>query len=353
MYTQLFGMWLLPIAWGLTWRAVSKGKGYALTAIVLALTIATHLMTGYLALLTIGVWVLLRWRGILSRIGRAAIVAIGGLATAAWVMVPLFADRNYSAQTEYYKGTIFNDSYGAGKIIHWLRTGELFDHGRFPIFTLLAVGFVMCVIRAPFRSGARAAGRVDAQPPSVLRTDHLGFAREGPARQRRPADAPVHGRGRPRGVLLAGVGLAAVAQLAAAGLTRGFGLLHRGLAKPAIVWGVVAVAVVAALAPAWSERARYDLDGGTLITYQRAYEAHDGADFKALVLEAERLGGGRIYAGMRARGVSNYRIGSVQAFAELEDYDADTVGYPFRTIQSLSTDIDASFDDAIPRSSRS
>ena len=25
VYTQLFGMWLLPLAWGLTWRAVSKG----------------------------------------------------------------------------------------------------------------------------------------------------------------------------------------------------------------------------------------------------------------------------------------------------------------------------------------
>ena len=73
------------------------------------------------------------------------------------MLVPLLADRNYSAQTEFYKGTIFDDSYGAGKILHWLFTGELFDHGRFPIFSLLvAVGFVVCVIRAPRSEAARA-----------------------------------------------------------------------------------------------------------------------------------------------------------------------------------------------------
>jgi len=148
-------------------------------------------------------------------------------------------------------------------------------------------------------------------------------------------------------VLLAGVGLAAVAQLVAAGLRLGVWRVHRNLAKPAVVWSVIAVAVVAALAPAWSEVRRYDLDGATLIRYQRAYEALDGADFKALVLDAERRGGGRIYAGMRATWGQNYRIGSVHAFAELEDYDADTVGYPFRTIQALSTDVDASFEDAL------
>src|SRR5207253_964071 len=68
---------------------------------------------------------------------------------------------------------------------------------------------------------------------------------------------------------------------------------------------------------------------------------------KALVLEAERRGGDRIYAGMRATWGQNYKMGSVPAYAELEDYDADAVGYPFRTIQALSTDIDASFDDSV------
>ena len=50
---------------------------------------------------------------------------------------------------------------------------------------------------------------------------------------------------------------------------------------------------------------------------------------------------------MRANWGENYRIGSVPAYAELENYDADAIGYPFRTIQSLSTDVDASFDESV------
>ena len=99
-------------------------------ALALALTMATHLMTGYLAVLTVGVWVLIARRGFVRRVGRAAIVTLASLATAAWMLVPLFADRNYSAQTEFYKGTIFDDSYGARRILGWLFTGELFDHVR-------------------------------------------------------------------------------------------------------------------------------------------------------------------------------------------------------------------------------
>ena len=124
-------------------------------------------------------------------------------------------------------------------------------------------------------------------------------------------------------------------------------LVHRGWAKPALVWSVIAVASVLVLAPAWSERAHYDLHDGTLIAYQRAYEALDGADFKALVEIAKQRGDGRLYAGMRANWGENYRIGSVPAYAELENYDADAIGYPFRTVQALSTDVDASFDETI------
>ena len=150
------------------------------------------------------------------------------------------------------------------------------------------------------------------------------------------------------GVLFAGVGIVAVAQLIGLGLRRGLDRVHRLQARPVFVWGVVAVAVVAILAPAWTERARYDLYDGTLIPSQRVYEAVDGAGFRTLVEEAEARGDGRIYAGDRANWGQNYKIGSVPAYAELEDYDADAIGYPFRTVQSLSTDIEASFAENVP-----
>ena len=45
-WAQLWGMWALPFAWGLSWRAVSKGRTIALAALVLGLTICLHLLIG-------------------------------------------------------------------------------------------------------------------------------------------------------------------------------------------------------------------------------------------------------------------------------------------------------------------
>src|SRR5207237_7539976 len=68
VYSQLWAMWLLPIAWGLSWRAVAHGRRYAPAAAAVALTIACHFITGYLALLTVGVWaIVLADRGFLRR----------------------------------------------------------------------------------------------------------------------------------------------------------------------------------------------------------------------------------------------------------------------------------------------
>jgi Gpi18-like mannosyltransferase len=353
VFTQLWGMWLLPLAWGLTYRAVTKGsKWYAPAAVVLALTIATHLMTGYLAVLSIGVWVLVTRRGFVRRVGRAAIVTVGGLLTAAWVLVPLLADRNYSGQPELYHGTIFDDSYGAGKILHWLFTGELFDHGRFPIFSwLVAVGFIVCLVRAQHSEPARAVlgawtlslflffGRATWGVRSIVNL----LPGNGDLQMHRFMEGVDLA-----GILLAGAGLVAVARFTAFIVRRGVAFIDRVSLRSAIVWTAVAVAMLGMLAPAWSEVAHYDLFDGTLITYQRAVEKRDGADFAALVKEAERLGGGRIYAGLRANWGNGYRVGNVQAFAELENYDADAIGYPYRTVQSLSTDVDASFGEFNP-----
>src|SRR5215471_9728545 len=151
-------MWLMPLAWGFTWRAVTRGRRYAAAVAALALTIACHFITGYLALLTIGVWVIvLGGNGFLRRVGRAAIVGVGSLLVASWVLVPLLADTKWTTQSSFYTGTIFNDSYGAGKELGWLFTGKLLDKGRFPVVTLLFfAGVIVCAERVRRDPRARA-----------------------------------------------------------------------------------------------------------------------------------------------------------------------------------------------------
>src|SRR3989304_1418889 len=82
-WTQLWGAWLLPFAWALGWRAVHERRSYAGAAVVLALTIAVHLLPGDLALLSLGGFVPIKPGDGLRRLGRAGLGGVGGLLGAA------------------------------------------------------------------------------------------------------------------------------------------------------------------------------------------------------------------------------------------------------------------------------
>src|SRR5580765_2263703 len=156
-WAQLWGMWALPFAWELTVRAVLKGRTIALAAFVLVITICLHLLIGYLAMLSLGVWVLLAPSDFWRRTGRAALVAVGALATSAWMLVPLLTDAKWMTQDEFSRGTFYYDSFGARRVLGWLVTGRIFDNGRFPTVSVLALdGLAVCVWRFRRSETARA-----------------------------------------------------------------------------------------------------------------------------------------------------------------------------------------------------
>src|ERR1039458_1731719 len=95
-------------------RPSAPGLGrYPLAALVVGLTIAMHFLTGYFALLSVGVFVIVVWRGLLPRIGRAALVFAGAALVASWVVVPLLADGAYFNLSIFNQGTFWLNSYGA------------------------------------------------------------------------------------------------------------------------------------------------------------------------------------------------------------------------------------------------
>jgi len=347
IYGQLWGMWLLPIAWGLTWRAVTRGKHYAAAAVALALTIACHFITGYLAVLTVGVWVIVLGKtGFVRRVGRAAVATVGGLLVASWVLVPLIGDSKWTARTEYYKGTIFNDSFGAEKILAWLFTGQIFDGKRsFPVITILFfLGIVVCVLRA--RGDIRARALLGVFTLSLFlffgrRTwHHLIDLLPG------MRDVQIHRfimGVHLAGIFIAGVGLGWLLRTA-------YSEANRRVPGPyAQVAGAAALALcVGVLAPAWIERLHYDNRGTALIRSQQGYDATAGRDVDRLVDIVKKRHDGRVYAGLRANWGPQYRVGSVPVQAWLADRAIDAIGLVFRTITSLSTDIEVAFDENNP-----
>ena len=73
---------------------------------------------------------------------RAAILIAGSLLATAWVTVPLLTQRPWAALNEAVQDTGLVNGYGAHQVIEWLITGQLLDHGRLPVITVIAaVGF--------------------------------------------------------------------------------------------------------------------------------------------------------------------------------------------------------------------
>jgi hypothetical protein len=341
VWSQLWAMWLLPLTWGVTWRAVDRGKWLAWAALLLAATMTSHVLAGYLAFLSLGVWAVVVRRVFLRRALRAVVVATAGLLVAAWLLVPLLADTKWTNQSIFLRNRVYRDSFGAPQVLDWLFTGEIYDRGRFPILTLLvAVGLARSVMRLRDERGRAVMG---VWLVSLL----LFFGRPslGAIIDLLPAGGDLFLRRFIMGVhltglLLAGIGLAWLGEI----LIRLARSRLQRVRPAALAVGIATIALLA-LSPAWLERVNYDARGGRLIGTQLRADRTDGADVAALVKRAKLLGGGRIYAGLRSNWGQTYRVGFVPVFAVLANLEADAVGFTLRT-PSLSTDIEALFEES-------
>ena len=280
---------------------------------------------------------------VVQRAARAAAVVAGALAGSAWLLVPAFRDRAWT-RNGLPVDTFWLDSYGAGQVLSWLASGELFDAGRLPVITVLAAaGVVLAIARARTESPMRAVLALSV----VSLVMYFGRPTLGPVVDLLPArdDLYLHRMivgVHLGGVLLAGVGLAAIGHLALAAV--------RGRRVQAPCWAITAAAVVLVgvlLAPAWSQVRRTALDGRGWMAEQSSAQSNDGADFAALVRRADVTGGGRIYAGTLSGWGRDYRIGHVPAVIELTNLDVDGIGFTGR-VPALTEPSEARFDDTDP-----
>lgn len=369
MWSQLWGMWLLPLTLALTFRAITRGHRYALAALFLALTLSCHFLTGLMAIIGMGIWVLLVPREIPRRIGRAALVGIGGVAGASWLLVPVTTDAAYGISSQYNGGTYFFDSHGRSQVFSWLWRGELLDYGqdgrlRLPLITaLLGVGLVLAIVR--FAKDERLRG--------LLLYFSLGFAffagkdTVGWLTSRLPGSDQLllhrfHNMVQISGLLLAGVGASFLAQGLWRWVTRSVtggaegdqelgrarfvGFLGRSTVLAVLATVVVVGSVAVSYGQAWDERNTYMRLNGAWVDAQRIADAGPGEDFASLVDEASTFGG-RVYSGS-ASANSPYKILYAPTYMSLAHLDADAIGFTLRTL-SLTGDAEVKFNDQLPQ----
>lgn len=339
-WAQLWGMWALPFAIGLTWQAVAKGRRLWLAAAVLGLTVVLHLLTGYLALLCLGVFVLVVPDEFFKRLGRAALVGLGALLFSAWMLIPLTFGAKWTINDEFSRGTYYYDSFGARRVMGWFVSGKLFDAGRLPIVTLLlAVGLVLAIRGFTAREQPRVILGVGLL--SLL----LFFGRPtlGPILKLLPGGGDLFLRRYIMGVHLMGLYLAGL------GLVWLWGFAARQLRERAGErfeprWrtvGLLAAAVVILLPPV-IERVSYESKDWTWIPQQIEAQATDGAGYQALVQRAEAEGPGRLFSDLRTTSDNSYRVGFVPAYMIPLNLQVDSIGFT-RPTWSLASGAEARY----------
>jgi hypothetical protein len=342
LWAQLWGMWLLPIALGLTWRAI-RGKGsYWLAALAVSLTIASHYFEGYLGLVAIGLWALLTPSQIVPRLGRAIAVGLGSLLAAAWILVPLLQDAGWRPVSEYDQRSYFMDGFGAPKVLGWLFTGQLYDGGRaLPVVSVLVgVGIIACLLR--FRRDERARAVLLLWATCLLLFCGrptlgvlLNFLPGGDMLALHRFIMGVH----LLGLILAGIGAIWLGQHLVALSRRVIPAIRPTLAAAAAI-----VLLLLALYPGWSEIATGDNAAMTTRAAQQMVDATDGADLQVLIDYIKALSPGRVYAGARWDWGAGYTVGWVPVYTALSNQDIDTVGFRLR-VPSLMSEAEMVFDE--------
>ena len=327
LYTQLWGMVLLPPALALGYRVLREGKGYFWATLLLAATLMSHLIYGYIAFLSLGVLTLLpatrlltpkslgyamwkRWKRLLILLLLVAVVT-------SYFLLPSFLDRTYS----YLGPSVWEppeklNSYGHSWVLHTLATGDLFDFNRFPSLTILmVVGFVICLWRwreerylVPLAVFMFWLLLYFGRPTWGVLLDLLPLSR----------DLPLHR-------LIAGVQLGGIFMMAIA-LAAPW---RWAVSRAGVQYLVAPLALTALLLfPVYGERASYlTLNARLMRESQQAMAAED-QDLSALFEKLNQLPPGRVYAGQRNNWGWDYIVGCcIPVYALLNAEGRDNLGF--------------------------
>ena len=346
VHAQLWAMVLLPPAVAVGYRVLQDGRGYFWAALLLAATLMSHVMYGYMAFLTLGILTLIQptkisslrsfWDTMWPRWLRLIILAVLVGIVTSYFLVPAFLDRAFLNNSVFHD-SIKYDSYGHAAVLQGLVVGHLFDFNRLPVLTvLLGVGLAICIFR--WRQERYLI------PVAIFffwLMLYFGRSTWGPLIDLLPMSTYLHMNRFIAGVHLGGILLIGVALATP---------WHWALSRKSIWYAAAAAALtVLVLSPAYMERRSYLAENAFAINQsQRAVNDEDN-DLTALFETLEQLPPGRVYAGQQRGSVlenwsSEYRIGSLGVDDLLHAKGLDMVGKVYHSY-SLNSDVLINFDE--------
>ena len=337
VFTQLVAVHLFFVGLALLHDLLARGRGYAAATIALTALVLSHLLYAYL--LALGSVVLLlagSARRLPLRAARLGLVGLAAGIGTAYLLLPAALSAQYLNASPYLQAYKY-DSYGAGQILAWLASGQLFDGGRVPILTALVAVGAAAAVRARTRPALLALALFATwlvlyfgRPTLGPLVDLLPFHRQLFLHR-------VLGAVQVAGVILIGVAGAWLWARAAP---------ERGRWR---LLGTAAIGVVALL-PLLQERAGYYAANATWIAETKAAIDRD-SDFRAIVGVLRTLPPGRVYAGGVRDWADELDFGlpfrSARAYNELTFDELPTVAPPVQG-PSLNADLIADLDPSDP-----
>ena len=334
MYTQIWAVHLSLITLACLYVLRERGEGYVAAVVACSALLLSHLIYSYIIALGALVMLLtgLNRANFRARFARFAVTGALALVIGSYLWLPLLFLKAYASASVYLERWKY-DSFGAKSILTWLADGELLDHQRLPVLTLLlalGVGYAILARTRP------------ARLVLALFVVTLAFS-FGRVTWGRLADLV------PLGTVLHSVRFLGGAQLAAIILI-GLGgewLWLQSVALPGR-WPAAAFALVllGLMIPALQERrAYYRLNTQWMERTRDALDAD--ADAPAMIAAIKELPPGRAYAGLRA---NNWGNDPKMKWADLRFTDLLTftrvvaASPPYQGL-SLSSDLIWHFDD--------
>jgi hypothetical protein len=344
LYTQLWGMVLLPPALAQGYWTLKTGRGWFWAVLLLAATLLSHLLLGYMALLSLGLLALLVALGSVAegrparRIwrppGRLALLMVLAFLVTAYFAVPFFRDRAFMNRSIWEDPGKY-DAYGWQWTLEALVRGDLFDFGRFPSLTLLAgLGLIVCLWR-----WREARYRIPVVLALAWLLLYFGRPTWGALLDLLPLSGDLHLHRFIAGVHLGGIFLAGIALALP---------WEWALARPG-GWHLVAPVLLTAglLVPVYRERGAYLAENAQWMAAGEAALATEAGDLAKLVATIRRGPPGRVYAGPAGNWGRDYQIGDVPVYALLQAEGLDLLGYLYHAL-SLNADVQVLFDERRP-----
>lgn len=321
LYTQLWGMILLPPALACGYTAIRDGRGYFLAVLLLSATLLSHLVLAYIGLSSLVLLTLLMPPppALRTRLGRLALVLGLTALVTSYFLVPFIRDGAYMNRGVWELQTKY-DAFGYEWTLRSLAGGRLFDYGRFPSLSLLlAAGVAVCAWR-----WNDARYRIPLLLGGLWLALYFGRPTWGVLLNLLPLSENMQFHRLIAGVHLAGIMLAGIA----------LGVPWRwALERRQARWLVAVAAVTAAiLAPAYLERRHYFEKNAESLRISAAQYSREERDINALEARLRALPPGRVYAGRANNWGGDYRVGGVPMDALLSSAGFDMSGYLYHSL---------------------